>query len=282
MANPPAPIPARTPASGAHGDGPARPFAGRVALVTGGTSGIGLAIARALSSAGARVLINSEDAAACATIAAQLGGVALPADLADGAAVDALADRAWDACGRIDHMFLNAGITGARRAGDAGYEDEVARLFAINLHHIRRTCDRILPRMAQNGGAAGGPVGGGYGRSVVLTASLSALRGNRNIGVYSLTKAAIVQLARDMAVRWGPDGVRVNAIAPGLIATGWEGAVLSDPQSAARRMQMTPLRRIGQPQEVADAALFLASDQASFITGQTLAVCGGTSITDGN
>jgi NAD(P)-dependent dehydrogenase (short-subunit alcohol dehydrogenase family) len=116
----------------------------------------------------------------------------------------------------------------------------------------------------------------------VLTSSLSGLRGNRNLGVYSLTKAALAQLARDMAVRWGPDNVRVNSISPGLIATGWEQKVLSDPQAAARRMQMTPLRRVGRPEEVAAAALFLASDAASFITGHNLVVDGGTLITDGS
>lgn len=246
-------------------------FQGRVALVTGATTGIGLAMAEQLAACGATVLVNSENAMACAAVAARLGAVALPYDLSDSAGLDTFAYAAWQVRGRIDHLFLNAGITGKLQSGQAGYEEEVARIFAVNLHHVRRLCDLLLPRMAEAGGG-----------SAVLTASLSALRGNRNIGVYSLTKAAIVQLARDMAVRWGPDGIRVNAIAPGLIATGWEQAILATPEKAERRMQMTPLRRIGQPGEVADAALFLASDRAAFITGQTLAVDGGTSITDGN
>lgn len=246
-------------------------FSGHTALVTGGTTGIGRAIVAALGASGARVMVNSEDAAACARVAGEEKKViALPADLADDAAVDALAADVLRE-GAPDHLFLNAGITGRLRAGDDGYEAEVATVFAVNLHHARRLCDLILPAMAARGRG-----------SVVLTASLSALRGNRNIGVYSLTKAALAQLARDMAVRWGPDGVRVNAVSPGLIATGWEKNILADRDAAERRMRMTPLRRVGRPEEIAAAALFLASDAAAFITGQNLAVDGGTSITDGN
>lgn len=245
-------------------------------MVTGGTTGIGWAMAVGLAQAGAHVLVNSEDKLACDTVAAGLnsaGGCAtpMPCDVSDPGALQRMADAVLGVTGRIDCLFCNAGITGAKRAGDDGYEVEVERVFAINLHHARRLCDIFLPAMAADGGG-----------SAVLTASLSALRGNRNIGVYSLTKVALAQLARDMAVRWGPDNVRVNSVSPGLIATGWENAILADPQAAARRMQMTPLRRIGRPGEVAAAALFLASSAASFITGHNLVVDGGTAITDGN
>lgn len=246
-------------------------FNDRRVLVTGGTRGIGRAIVNALAHAGARVVVHGETEADCVAVVADMpGATPLAADLAEAHAVERLADAVLTD-GVPQHLFLNAGLAGRLRPGDAGYEDEVARLFAVNLHHARILCDRLLPAMAGTGGG-----------SAVLTASLAGLRGNRAIGAYSLTKAALAQLARDMAVRWGPDGIRVNAVSPGLIATGWERAVLASPEATARRMQMTPLRRIGTPAEVAAAALFLASDAAGFITGHNLAVDGGTSITDGN
>jgi NAD(P)-dependent dehydrogenase (short-subunit alcohol dehydrogenase family) len=117
---------------------------------------------------------------------------------------------------------------------------------------------------------------------LLFTSSIAALRGNRSIGLYGLTKAALSQLARNLAVEWGPSNVRANAIAPGLIRTAWAGAILSNPEASARRLGMTPLRRIGEPWEVAAAALYLASPGGRFVTGQTLVVDGGTMISDGN
>jgi NAD(P)-dependent dehydrogenase (short-subunit alcohol dehydrogenase family) len=112
--------------------------------------------------------------------------------------------------------------------------------------------------------------------------SLSALRGNGTINAYALTKAGVAQLARNLAVQWGPQGVRVNAIAPGLVDTPLSAPLIADAAFMQRRMQMTPLRRVGSVDDIAAAALFLASPGGSFITGQQIAIDGGTSITDGN
>lgn len=246
-------------------------FTGKTALVTGATSGIGLAIAEGLAACGARILINSENAEGCDSVVQRFRSNGIEcepaiADLFKKEDVLRLADEAREQ--QVSALFCNAGMSGKLNIGDVGYESEVERVFALNLHHTRLLCDQLLPHLS--GGAA------------VLTASLAGVRGNKGLGVYSLTKAAIIQLARDMAVKFGPDGVRVNAVSPGLTATGWEKKLLTNPEATQKRMQMTPLRRIAQPSEIAHAALFLASDLASFITGQNLLVDGGTSISDGN
>jgi NAD(P)-dependent dehydrogenase (short-subunit alcohol dehydrogenase family) len=251
-------------------------FKGKVALVTGGTTGIGRAIVDGLATGGARVLVNSENAEQCDQVVAELRAKgldadALPADLSQKDGVEGLAAKAWSAQERLDMIFCNAGITGSVKLGEEGFDEDSSLVFDINIHHPRRLCDILLPKMAAAGTG-----------SAVFTSSLSGLRGNKNIGVYSLTKAALAQLARDYAVRYGPSNVRVNAVSPGLIATGWETAILSNPEAAERRLGMTPLKRVGKPEEIANVALFLASDLPTFVTGHNLVADGGTLITDGN
>jgi NAD(P)-dependent dehydrogenase (short-subunit alcohol dehydrogenase family) len=118
--------------------------------------------------------------------------------------------------------------------------------------------------------------------AVILTASLSSLRGNKSIGLYGLSKAGIAQLARNLAVEWGPSNVRVNAISPGVIATEFARPLTDNAQALARRLAQTPLRRVGEPREIAGVALMLAARAGAFITGQNLVVDGGTLISDGN
>lgn len=244
---------------------------GKVALVTGSTRGIGLAIARALQAQGAQVVMSSEDAHDCARVGRDLGTLAIPADVADDAQLAALVDGTIAHHGGLNILVCNAGITG--KAGPFATIDmaDYARVMAINLRSQVVLCNLALPHIAQRGGG-----------SAILIASLSGLRGNGAINAYALAKAGVAQLARNLAVEWGPRAVRVNALSPGLIRTELSAPLLANKAFMARRMQMTPLRRPGEMAEVAGAAVFLASPAGGFVTGHNLVVDGGTLITDGS
>ncbi len=244
---------------------------GRGAIVTGSTRGIGRAIAEGLLVQGARVLISSEDAEDTARVASELGMPGQPCDVTDDAALAALVDRAVAEFGGLDLLVCNAGITGKPGPFAALDRADYDRVMTINLTSQVMLCNLALPHIAACGGGA-----------VVLISSLSGLRGNGRINAYALAKAGIAQLARNLAVEWGPRGVRVNAISPGFIATELSGPLLADEAFMARRMAATPLRRPGAPREVAGAALFLASDAGAFVTGHNLVVDGGTLISDGS
>lgn len=249
---------------------------GKVALITGSTRGIGLTMAEAFADAGASLVIASNEAEACVEVAAELtarGADALghPVDVTRGAELERMVEAVMARFGQIDILVANAGIspyTGPMAEAD----DEIFdRIMEVNLRHPLRLANLVAPLMAARSGG-----------SIIVTASISGLRGNKAIGHYALSKAALMQLVRNLAVEWGPANIRANAIAPGLIDTDWTVDILSNPESTERRLSLTPLRRVGTKREVAATAVFLAGPGAAFITGQTIVVDGGTLITDGN
>jgi NAD(P)-dependent dehydrogenase (short-subunit alcohol dehydrogenase family) len=244
---------------------------GKAALVTGSTRGIGLAIAEALIAAGARVAISSENAGDTAAVATRLGMPGIVADVTDNSALAALVDGTVAAFGGLDILVCNAGITGrGGRFSDIDMDD-YDRVMAVNLRSQVVLANLALPHIAVQGGG-----------SAILIASLAGMRGNSAINAYALAKAGVAQLARNLAVEWGPRNVRVNAIAPGFVRTEFSAPLLANESFMTRRMGMTPLRRPGEPHEIAGAAVFLAAPAGGFVTGQTLVVDGGTLITDGS
>jgi len=249
---------------------------GQVVLVTGAGSGLGLAIAQACATQGATVVLAGLDGIACAQAADALraaghDAIGLPCDVSRRAEVQRLVDDVLQLRGRIDTLVCNAGVQGP--AGPLGHATEADwdRVMTVNLRSVLWLTGRVIPGMAERGGG-----------SVILMASIAGLRGNKAIGLYGLSKAGLAQLARNLAVEWGPQGVRVNAISPGLIATPFSQAMRDDEALMQRRLALTPLRRVGQPHEVAGVAVMLASAAGAFITGHNLVVDGGTTIGDGN
>jgi NAD(P)-dependent dehydrogenase (short-subunit alcohol dehydrogenase family) len=245
-------------------------LSGKVAVVTGSSKGIGRAIAERLAEHGARVVVSSRKSDACETVAQGIrdrGGQAIvvPCHIARKEALQELVDRTVAHWGGIDVLVCNAAVN-PYLGPAAGASDEVyERVMGANVRSNFWLCNMVLPQMAARGGG-----------SVIIISSIGGLRGSAQLGLYAISKAADMQLARNICVEWGPKNVRANAIAPGLIRTDFARALWEDPVLYRKRTRDTPLQRIGEPDEIAGAAVFLASPAGSFMTGQTLVIDGGT------
>ncbi len=242
---------------------------GKIAIVTGASRGIGRAIAIRLAQHGARVTVSSRKLDACETVVADIaaaGGTARAQVCHIGRKEDlaALVARTSDAWGGIDILVCNAAINPHFGPAATITDDAFDRTMASNVRSNFWLANMVLPGMAARGGG-----------SIIIVSSIAGLRGSAGLGVYALSKAADLQLARNIAVEWGPRGIRANAIAPGLIRTDFARALWEEPMNRARRERETPLKRIGEADEIAGAAVFLASPAASFMTGQTLVIDGG-------
>ncbi len=243
-------------------------FNEKVVVVIGGNSGIGLASAQAFALEGARVVVTGRDTATLARAAASLGGRALAVrcDVSDLRAIEALMSEIREKLGRIDVLFVNAGV-GAFIPIEAVTEADWDRPMAVNLKGVFFTVQKALPLMSSGG-------------AIVLNSSIGWKKGIPTGSVYAASKAGVRALGRNFAAELVGRGIRVNVVSPGPVETPIIGrtAGLSPEMIPELRKQMrenTPMKRMGEPAEVARAALFLASDEASFITGVDLLVDGG-------
>ncbi len=242
-------------------------FEGKVAVITGGNSGIGLASAERLHREGARVAITGRNAKTLDAAISALGGdaLAVQADVAKLADIDRLFSIVTSKLGKVDVLFANAGV-GKFAPYAASQEALFDELFAINVKGVYFTLQKAIPHL--NDGA-----------SVVLNTSIAASKGAENMGIYAATKAAVRSFARTAAAELQARNIRVNAVAPGPIATPiFERSGMTAEQIEGFKAGISarvPMRRMGRPEEIASAVAFLASDDASYITGVELNVDGG-------
>ena len=245
---------------------------GKVALVTGATRGIGKGIAQEMARSGAKVAVCSRKADACDAVRAEFEKegfevLSQPCNVSRKEDLKAIVDATLKRWGRIDIAVANA-ASYPYYGPLAEIPDEVFdKIFANNVKSVLWLANLTIPGMAERGGG-----------SFISIGSIGGLRANTVIGAYGISKAADHHLVRNLAAEWGPKNVRVNAIAPGLIKTDFARALWEDDKRRAEREARTPLRRLGEPHEIGGIAVFLASEAASFITGQTIIADGGVMI----
>lgn len=245
---------------------------GKVALITGSTKGIGLAIARRMAQVGAQVVISSRSQQSCDEVADLInaeGGVAvaIACNINYKEQLRLLVEKTTAHFGGIDILVCNAALNPYYGSSQDIPDEAFDKIMNANIGSAHRLCQLVLPGMAARGGGA-----------VIIVSSIAGLKGSTVLGAYGISKAADMQMARNLAVEWGPKNIRVNCIAPGLIRTDFARALWENPETYAATVAKYPLRRIGEPDEIAGAAIFLAAEAGSFTTGQTLVIDGGGTI----
>ncbi|MFW5824772.1 MAG: SDR family NAD(P)-dependent oxidoreductase [Marinobacter sp.] len=245
---------------------------GKVALITGSTKGIGRSIAEEMARQGAKVVISSRKADVCEQVAGELKAegfeaIAIPCHVGKKDQLQNLVDKTLEAWGKIDVLVCNA-ATNPVYGPTAEMTDEAwDKIMDTNVKGTFWLTNMVLPGMAERGEGA-----------VVLLSSIAGIRGNTTIGTYGVSKAAEAALARNLAVEWGPKGIRINSIAPGIVKTDFAKALWEDPVRIKRAEEKTPLRRIGDPVDIAGLAVFLSTKASAYITGQVIVADGGETI----
>lgn len=247
---------------------------GQTAIVTGSSRGIGRAIAEALAEHGAKVVISSRKQEACDEVAAAINAahgdgtaIAIAASISDRGQLEDLFARTREAFGPVGILICNAASNPYYGPMEGISDEQFRKVFDNNVLSNHWLMQLALPDMREAGGGA-----------IVVVSSIGGLRASTSIGAYCISKAADLQLVRNAAAEYGKDGIRVNAIAPGLVKTDFARALWENPKTLAATEAALPMRRIGEPVDIAGAAVYLASPAARWTTGQTIVVDGGATV----
>ena len=248
---------------------------GKVALITGSSSGMGKAIAEAMGIHGAKVVISSNDTEGCQKVVQVFENqgitcIAVHCDMSKVEDIDKLFQMAISTFGQIDILVNGVGMAipnGFLDINSADFE----KTIGLNLQSAIYLTKLVIPQMVEREDGA-----------IIYLASIAGVRGNKNIGLYGISKAGLIQLARNLAVEFGPHNIRVNSISPGMINTPFSESLMNNAEFMSKRLALTPLRRVGEVEEIAGVAVMLASKAGGFMTGQNIIVDGGTTISDGN
>ena len=249
-------------------------LSGKVAVITGSSRGIGKAIAERMAEQGAKVVISSRKAEACAAVANAINSargsqvaVSIPANIGRKEELQHLVQETLKQLGKIDILVCNAASNPYYGPLGNIEDDQFRKILENNVIANHWLINFTVPQMIERKDGA-----------IIIVSSIGGLRGSPVIGAYNVSKAADFQLARNLAVEYGKHNVRVNCIAPGLIKTDFARALWENPETLKRATAGAPLGRIGEPDEIAGAAIFLASQAGSFVTGQAIVVDGGVTI----
>lgn len=247
---------------------------GKVVLITGSSRGIGKSAAIACAEQGAKVVISSRKQDACDAAAKEINdrfgagtAIAVAANISDKAGLQHLVDETRRAFGRIDCLVCNAASNPYYGPQEGIADEQFRKILDNNIISNHWLITMVAPEMKERGEG-----------SIVIVSSIGGLRGSATIGAYCISKAADMQPARNLAYEYGRYGIRVNCIAPGLIKTDFAKALWEDEAAVAERNRTTPLRRIGEPEEIAGAVVYLASKASGFMTGQVMVIDGGVTI----
>ena len=249
---------------------------GKVAIVTGSSKGIGRSIATAMAAHGARVIISSRKADACEAVAAEINtlcadaageALAIPANIGDKEQLQNLVEETKSSLGPIDILVCNAAVNPYYGPSKDIPDSAFDKIMASNVKSNHWLCHMVLPEMVERKDGA-----------ILVVSSIGGLRASTVIGTYNISKAADLALVRNLSAEYGKHNIRVNAIAPGLIRTDFARALWENPDTLKMATANTPLRRIGEPDELAGVAVFLASEAGTFATGQTFVIDGGQTV----